>query len=513
VKIPRITAAGRSLATGALLGLRRGEPGRLRALDGSMLAGLAGPVDPARAAEFDHLVTSAGVADLAQMMSAGQLTSEELTTHLLARALRLDPALSCLIALNPSALDEARAADARRASGEILPLLGIPVTVKDNIETAAPMPTTAGAALLAEHTAAEDAPVVTALRAAGAVILGKANLSEFAGAVVKTPGFSAVGGQTANPYGAGFTPGGSSSGSAVSVAAGLAPLSVGTETSGSLIAPAAFNGLVGMKPSRGVLATEGIVPLVRHQDSAGPLAHTVADATALMSALSGGRVSADLTAAFLDGIRAGVLREDILAQRTPFEDSSDNVEVLARIEAGLRAAGAQVIPASVAAEDTGGFETDLLTVVLGGLTHDTVGYLARCDVGVATLADLHAYNLRDARHRMPKGQFFLDLALARNVSADAYDEAAVALGAVAERTLEATFEQAGVDVLISVTNLHSPLYASAGWPAVTVPVGLRTSGMPTGLTLIGRRGADAAVLGWAHAFEAATRLRVAPELG
>jgi amidase len=239
----------------------------------------------------------------------------------------------------------------------------------------------------------------------------------------------------------------------------------------------------------------------------------VADATALMSALSGGRVSADLTAAFLDGIRAGVLREDILAQRTPFEDSSDNVEVLARIEAGLRAAGAQVIPASVAAEDTGGFETDLLTVVLGGLTHDTVGYLARCDVGVATLADLHAYNLRDARHRMPKGQFFLDLALARNVSADAYDEAAVALGAVAERTLEATFEQAGVDVLASVTNLHSPLYASAGWPAVTVPVGLRTSGMPTGLTLIGRRGADAAVLGWAHAFEAATRLRVAPELG
>jgi amidase len=498
---------GRSLATGVLRG--RGGAGRLRTLVAPEPAGAA--TDPARAAALDALATGAGVTELQRAMAAGELTSEELTAHLLARAVRLDPGLACLIELNPAALDEARAADARRARGEALPLLGIPVTVKDNIATAGPMRTTAGAAILADHVAGADAAVVAALRAAGAVVLAKANLSELAGAVVPTPGFSAVGGQTANPYGAGHTPGGSSSGSAVSVAAGLAPLSVGTETSGSLLAPAAFNGVVGMKPSRGLIDGTGIIPLVRHQDSAGPIARTVADAALLLAALAGGRLEPDLAAASLAGVRVGVLGEAILAQQTPFEDTTDNPAMLERIEAGLRAAGAVVVPATMA-PGAAGFESRLLTVVFGGLTHDTMGALAALDLGVTTLADLQAHNLREPRTRMPKGQALLSAAVARRVSWDAYETAAMEQRAAAERMLEATFAAADVEVLASMSNLHASWYATAGWPAVSIPLGLRAGGMPAGVTLIARPGRDPDLLGWAHAFEQASALRSPPVL-
>jgi amidase len=169
-----------------------------------------------------------------------------------------------------------------------------------------------------------------------------------------------------------------------------------------------------------------------------------------------------------------------------------------------------VVPAAIVADgslDT--FDMDFLTVVLGGLTHDTIGYLARAGGPVSTPADLHAYNLREPRRRMPTGQFLLSLALAREISLDAYETAALAHRATAQRILDATFDAADADVLASVTNAHSTLYATAGYPAVTIPLGLRSSGMPTGVTLIGRPGTDGILLGHAHAFEQATRLRVA----
>jgi amidase len=504
-------ALGRSLATGALVGLGQKDPARLSPLSGPTFRQDVGDRDPSRVQELDRLIEAATIAELQQAMATGTVTCEELTGHLLIRALDVDPALNSIIELNPEILNEARAADARRAAGDRSALLGIPVTVKDNIETAGPTRTTAGAELLVDHVAGQDATVVTALREAGAVILGTANLSELAGAVVKTPGFSAVGGQTVNPYGRAHSPGGSSSGSAVSVAAGLAVASVGTETSGSLIAPAAFNGVVGMKPSRGLVDGAGIVPLVRHQDSAGPLGRTVADAAALLQVLSGGQLVVDLTEASLDGVRVGVLREDILGQRSALEDTSDGADILERIEGGLRAAAAVVVPAEIVADGSlAAFDMDFLTVVLGGLTHDTMGYLARTGGPVSTLADLHAYNLREPRRRMPKGQFFLSMALARQISLDAYETAALAHRATAQRILDATFDAADADVLASVANSHSTLYATAGYPAVTVPLGLRSSGMPTGVTLIGRPGTDGPLLGQAHAFEQATRLRVAP---
>lgn len=498
-------AVGRSLATGLVVGIGSGDRARLLEL-ADLADWLPAEQDVSDSRAIEGMLASTDLAGLQARMAAGMVTSVQLTAHLLRRIGTYEARLGTLVELDPTSPAQARQADARRAAGEAGALLGIPVTVKGNIDVAG-MRTTAGAEILLDNVAPADAPVVAALRAAGAVVLGTANLSEFAGAVVRTPGFSAVAGQTVNPHGGAFTPGGSSSGSAAGVAAGLAMASVGTETSGSLVAPAAFNGVVGMKPSRGVLPGEGIVPLVRHQDSAGPIGRNVADVAALLAVLSGGTVAAGvagMAADALEGVRVGVLRQAILDQRTPFEDTSDNSAVLQRIDVALRASGATAVDVSpVAAEPIAQFEAGLLTVVLGGVSHDTVGYLAGVGAPVATLGDLHAYNLRQPRRRIPAGQALLSLALARRVSQQAYEDAALTQREAAARILDDTFAAADADVLVSLANLHSALYSTAGYPAVTVPVGLRASGMPTGATLIGRHGADAALLRWAHAFEQA----------
>jgi amidase len=158
------------------------------------------------------------------------------------------------------------------------------------------------------------------------------------------------------------------------------------------------------------------------------------------------------------------------------------------------------------------FDRGFLDVVLGGVSHDTIGYLAEVGAPVSTLADLHAYNLAQPRRRMPAGQLFLDLALGKAVDRDSYELAALRHRGLAEEILNATFDAAGTDVLVSLTNLHSALYATAGYPAITVPLGLRANGMPTGATLIGRSGSDGQLLGYAHAFERASRLRIPADL-
>lgn len=511
----RYARAGWSLALGVGVGLTGAKTARLRPLEFGPFAAAMDALGEARDREIGALVAVSGIAELRAAMAAGSVTSEELTLHLLRRIRSLDGRLGSIIELNPAALDEARAADARRASGAPLGSLdGIPVTVKDNIETAGPMHTTAGAIALADHVAVADAPVVAALRRAGAVLLGKTNLSELAGAVSRTAGVSAVGGRTVNPYGEAFSPAGSSSGSGVAVAAGLSIVSVGTETSGSLIAPAAFNGVVGMKPSRGVVSGEAIVPLVRFQDSAGPMARSVADAAALLAAIASVPVTPELSADALRAVRVGVLRADILAQKSPFEDTTDNPAMLARIDAGLAAAGADPVDVVLAAErPLSEYESGFPKVVVGGVSHDTVAYLAAARTGIRTLADLHRFNRRHPRTRIPTGQFFLDLAMAFDIDRATYEHLALEYRTKATAILEATFAASGAALLVSLANLHSSLYATAGFPAITVPLGLRANGMPAGVTLIGRPGEDAALLAHAHAFEQATQLRVPPPIG
>ena len=509
-----ILDAARSLVASRRAARRVATPERLRPLDFEPFEAALAAVSLGDARHVSALVEGAEIASLARALDSGELSAQGLLVHHLSRVRALDDQLRSIIELNPLALDEARESDERRAAGASRgPLDGIPLTVTDNIATAPPLHTTAGTFSLVDHVADDDAAVVAAVRAAGGIVLGTNNLSELAGAVSSTPGVSAVGGQTINPHGPDFSPGGSSSGTAVAVAAGLAVAGIGTETSGSLLSPASFNGVVGMKPTHGLVPGASIVPLVATQDDAGPIARTVADAAVLLEAMTGGAVRVE-TAGLgpLPGSRVGVLRAEVVRQRSTFEDTSDNGALLDRAAAALEALGATSVEVEVAdAKTTTAVEKDLMAVVLGGLSHETMAAVGAAG-GPASVVELQRLGLRDPDRRIPRGQSFVTLAAMRHTNPEAHQAAAAELVERAHGLLEAAFEHADVDVLLSLATVHSAFYASAGHPAVTVPLGLRSSGMPVGATLIGRRGADADVLRWAGALEAAIPARVRPPL-
>jgi amidase len=503
--------AVRSLLTGMRVAAGTTHVDRLRPLDLGPFRDDLEEMDPARAAEVDALLDAHDVAGLSRLMAHGELTSLELTLGCLARVRAHDDRLRSFVELDPTALEQARAADARRRAGRPASALdGIPVSVKDNIETAGPTHTTVGAVALAEHVAAHDAPLVAAVRAAGLVVLGKGNLSELAGAMSNRPGVSAVGGFTLNPHGAQFSPGGSSSGAGAAVAAGLVPLAIGTETSGSLVVPASFTGVATIKPSVGVVPTEGVAPLVAALDCPGPVARSVAEAALLLSVLADPPLGLDLAPEALAGRRLGVLRADVLAQKSPFEDTADNAAVLDRVVAAVVRAGAEVVDVDLATVGTSrrAVEKRQLPVILAGLRHETGGYLARASGGsvggrpLRSLADLAAFNLAEPRRRMPTGQTYLALALGRRTNEADHHAAAVLLREDVAADIDRLAGAAGVDAFLSLSTVHAAVYASAGLPAVSVPAGLRTSGMPVGALLFGaRRGDDALVVALAAALE------------
>lgn len=497
---------------------------RLRALDWGPFTAALGRAPAARAAVLDALLAKGTVVDLQQAMKAGALSAEELTLHFLARIRKHDERLRTYLELNPRALEEARASDARRKAGTLLgPLDGIPVSLKDNIETAAPMHTTAGAEILLDNVAAKDAPLVARLRAGGAVILGKANLSEFAGAVTSSPmsgGSSAVGGQTGNPHGP-YPTAGSSSGSAAGVAALLAMVSVGSETSGSLIAPSAYDGVVGMKPSRNRVDGAGVVPLILANDSPGPIARTVTDAAALLDAIDTQSVDyvAGLKTDALDGVTVGMLSADIVAD-------PDNTPLLQAASATLVALGARLRPATLVDTPAWGTNDTFLTFLSAGIRHDMMAYVAARSRAVKTVEELIAYNAALPKRRIPFGQPILQALAPPSAGMSRADYAALGerLRQAATEILDDAFRRTGADMLVSFENTHSKHYATAGYPAITVPLGLRVKGsaieplgltsvgMPAGITFIGKGGDDARLLAFAYAFEQATNLRVVPTL-
>src|SRR5581483_11859687 len=252
---------------------------------------VAAAMSSANAAPYD--VVEKSIAQLDADLAAGRVTSEQLVEAYLARVETIDragPTLHSVIATNPNALADARALDAeRRAKGPRGPLHGIPILVKDNIETADPMPTTAGSLALAGNVTHRDAPVIARLRAAGAIVLGKTNLSEWANirSTHSISGWSAVGGQTHNPWALDRNTCGSSSGSGAAVAAGIVRFAIGTETDGSITCPAAINGIVGLKPTVGLVSRTHIVPISHSQDTAGPMTDDVRDAAELLTVIAG----------------------------------------------------------------------------------------------------------------------------------------------------------------------------------------------------------------------------------
>ncbi len=484
------------------------------------------------------------IAELQSAMGTGETSSAALVAFYLDRIARIDragPALNAIIEINPDAAAIAEQLDAERAArGPRGALHGIPVLLKDNIDTGDRMATTAGSLALADSSAGRDAHIVARLRAAGAVILGKTNLSEWANfrGNHTTSGWSSRGGQTRHPCALDRNPCGSSSGSAVAVAAGLCAVAVGTETDGSIVCPAHTNGIAGIKPTVGLVSRTGIIPIAHSQDTAGPMARTVADAAALLSVLAGPDSADPSTAVtalrpaldytrYLD--RDGLRGARIGVARNFFGFHSGVDRIMEEALRALRDAGAELIdPAHVA--NAKRIEEAEMELLLHEFHHDLDAYLkGRPGAPVHSLADVIAFNDAHADRVMPFfGQELMLQALERGPLTDAkYIEAVETClrcartegidAILAEQRLDAIVAPAGGPAWLTdwVTGDHygggsSSSAAVAGYPNITVPAGM-IHGLPIGISFFGAAWAEPVLIRLAYAFEQATQARRPPE--
>jgi amidase len=491
----------------------------------------------------DNRLAERGIAELQAQMKAGALSAAALTQFYLKRIDAIDrhgPMLRSVIEINPDAMAIAASLDReRRQKGPRGPLHGIPVLIKDNIATRDRMQTTAGSLALVGAKAPRDAFLVTRLREAGAVILGKTNLSEWANirSSHSTSGWSARGGLTRNPYALERNTSGSSSGSAVSIAAGLAAVAIGTETDGSIVSPSSMAGLVGFKPTLGLVSRDGIVPIAHSQDTAGPMARSVADAAAVLQVIAGAdqrdkatlesqRAAVDYLAALdrqgLKGARLGLARN-------PFVTHANVLALADEAVKRLKALGATVIDVEIPNTDKYG-ETEL-EVLLHELKADLNAYLAEFAPGapVKSLADIIAFNEKHRDREMPYfGQeFFLQAQEKGGLDSPAY-LAALENNRRYSRAegIDKVMDEHRLDALIAPTSgpawmtdlvngdrdtggFSSPA-AVAGYPHVTVPSGMVNGVLPVGLSFVGRPYSEAVLLRFAYAFEQGTRHRRVP---
>ena len=501
---------------------------------------------PPAPAPFD--LEEATIAGLQQRMQSGQDTSRSLVDKYLARIEALDrsgPALHSVLEVNPDARTIADRLDAERKSrGPRGALHGIPILIKDNIATADRMMTTAGSLALAGATPPRDAFIVERLHEAGAVILGKTNLSEWANfrSTHSTSGWSGRGGQTKNPYALDRNPSGSSSGSGASIAANLAAAAVGTETDGSIVSPSNSNGLVGFKPTLGLLSRSGIVPIAHSQDTAGPMARTVADAAALLGAMTGadpddpatkdagrkGRrdYSASLDPNGLKGARIGVVRNKYFG----YSPATDQLAETAIAE--MKKQGATIVdPANIATLGT--FDDGEFEVLLFEFKTDLNKYLTWLGAAspVHSLKDVIAFNDAHKDQEMPYfGQEIMAMAEKKGPLTSAKYTAALARNHQMARTLgiDAVMAKFKLDALVAPTgapawltdvvngdssaaNAASPstVTSVAGYPHITVPAGYYR-GLPVGISFFGRAWSEATLLKLAYAYEQATKHRRPP---
>ena len=499
------------------------------------------PSRPFEQGTFELEETTIGA--LQSGMQSGRHTARSITESYLGRIGSIDkngPTINSVIELNPDAVRIAEERDAERKAGRVRgPLHGIPVLIKDNIDTADRMHTSAGSLALAASIAARDAFIVTRLREAGAVILGKTNLSEWANfrSTHSTSGWSGRGGQTKNPYVLDRNPCGSSSGTGASISANLATVGVGTETDGSIVCPSAACGLVGIKPTLGMVSRSGIIPISHSQDTAGPMARTVADAAALLTVLTGvdarDAATADarghirdyvrsLDAATLKGTRIGVARNFF-----GFSDAVDRV--MAEAIAAMKSAGAVIVDAANIVT-AGKFDDAELDVLLHEFKADLNTYLAALGPSAPhkNLAALIAFNEQNKDREMPHfGQeLFIRAQAMGPLTAAAYKSARAKCvrmsrtagidATLAKHRLAAIVAPTGgpawpTDLLNGdhFTGGSSTPSAVAGYPSVTVPAGY-IHGLPVGISFIGARWADASLVGLAYVFEQATKVRTAP---
>jgi amidase len=507
----------------------------------SWTAGREPPAARVKPFELDEIT----ITELAEGLNSGKFTARALVERYQARIDEIDkqgPGLKSVIEINPEALALADALDReRKEKGARGPLHGIPVLIKDNIDTADRMATTAGSLALVGAKPPQDAFLVQRLRQAGAVLLGKTNLSEWANirSSSSTSGWSGRGGLTRNPYALDRNTSGSSSGSGAAVAANLCAIAIGTETDGSVTSPSSTNGIVGLKPTVGLLSRSGIIPISHTQDTAGPMGRTVRDVAILLGALAGidpedkvtqtskGKAQADYTS-FLDvkslkGARLGVVRKFF-----GFNDATD--ALIEKALGVLKAEGATLVdPAEI--ETAGKFDDSELTVLLYELKADLNAYLARLgpQAPVHTLKEIIAFNESHRQTEMPYfGQDnFVKAEAKGSLTSKEYVEALEKDGRMSRAEgIDAVMDKLKLDALVAptcgpawVTDLVSgdnskggctTPAAVAGYPHITVPAGF-VFGLPVGLSFFGRAWSEPTLLKLAFAFEQATKLRKPPQ--
>jgi len=438
-------------------------------------------------------------------MEQGELTSQQLLEHLLGRIDQHNErgaGLRAIVEINPDAMALARQFDAERAAGKVRgPLHGIPVVLKDNIGTADRLQTAAGSLALVGPPAPGDAAVVVNLRAAGALVLGKSNMSEWAnfrGSNIPN-GWSGRGGHTLSPYGAEFDACGSSTGSAVALAAGFVPAAVGTETTGSIICPAANNGVVGIKPTLGLLSNLGIVPLSARQDTPGPMARNVTDAAVLLAGMQSdpallGQYLVAINSANLRGKRIGVPAE--YAEGVGLVNDNP---LFAQALAAMRRAGAQLIPVSPRVAPS----YDEMYVLLHEFKAAIPVYLqSRPGLGVGSLSDVIRFNGSHPGHP-DYNQFWLETAQAWEMSEEDYAQTLERMVRLNRTALDTPFAQHNLHALAFPAAFSSwSMAARAGYPNITVPAGLSEQGLPGGISFVGQANSETQLLALAAAYEA-----------
>ncbi|MFN2292681.1 MAG: amidase family protein [Anaerolineae bacterium] len=490
----------------------------------------------------EAMVSGKTIPELQALMESGKLNSVDLVVYYLERVQRYDiDKLNSVLELNPEALEIAQALDDERAAGTVRgPMHGIPVLLKDNIATGDDLHTTAGAAAMLAWDPDRDAFLAGQLREAGAVILGKANLSEWANWMdsCMPNGFSTNGGQTQNPYGP-YETYGSSSGSAVSVAADLTTVSIGTETQGSLIKPAGINSVVALKTSRGLVSRDYVIPLFPAQDVPGPMGRTVTDVAVLLSAMTGVDENDPETANAADWADTDFTQflnaESLVDVRVGLPIWNDEAFEARFADLGIEDADAQEefrksYEAQIAEQQAIGAALEQAGVTVVEIPHTalphridtepawTHGYKVAinqfladlgADAPVASLEAIIAFNQEDGANRAPYGQDHLEASQASDLSAEEFEQMVAGNQQAARDSIDGVLAQYDLDLIVSDLG---QLYAPAGYPALTIPSGYAKDGTPQNVVFVGGYLSEPQLLAVGYAFEQATQARVEPDL-
>ena len=452
---------------------------------------------------------------LQKNIKAGNISYEKLTLFYLYRIRKFESdstkSLNSIISLNPNVLKEARARDKNKKENTKYSIYGMPVLLKDNINTSN-MPTTAGALVLADNTAIKDAFIVERLRKKGALILGKVNLSEWAYYFcVGCPlGYSAIGGQTLNPYSRGeFETGGSSAGSGVAVAANFAVAAVGTETSGSITSPSSLNSVVGLKPTIGVFSRTGIVPISSTLDTPGPMTKNIIDNAIFMNAMRGfDQTDAASKELAVDYFKNG-FKQKLKGRRLGVIKSLLTDSIYAATVGKLKRAGAELIEITPPEVPLTGF----LTLLNIDMKNDLPKYLAAdADkrIEVTSVKDIVAFNLKDSLLRAPYGQQLFEGIVEDTTTLAALEIIKTNLTNSGRKYFQALKDD-DLEAILSINNYHSGFAAVANYPTLTVPMGYKNSGEPISLTFIGTPLSERKLLEIGYAFEQLTKVRKMPK--